>query len=471
MNRLKQLLKTPFARQSAILQGSGLTVAALQLFSTVAIANLIGPVEQGTYFIAVSVYGLLFMLLNTGVVQATVVQLATGMAAADTDQVAAWQAFLVKLYLIGGFLLLGVGWFALPLGADLVLHDRELGELALYLMVLPFLELPRVVAQATFQAVRRMHDLAKLELFTELGRVSLVVGLAYSTGDARGPVIGTALAGLIGSVVGVTLYRKAAKSGEHKLPSIGKILSRVRDVPIRRGLWLGVRVGSLRSIDAITVQIMPPLLIAAAGGVAGRDDELVKATVAHFRIAQRAVQVPLMMLQGISRTTLPALSQMAGRKDAEGFKKAWMRVTAVSGAICVSGMLLVVLARPFLPWLMGVFTLDATYHEPVSNNIPILAIGAAIVGFSTASEAFYVVADRLRVAILIAGIMMWPSMGLTYLLSYHLPATGAAWGIAFTYSVAAMHVTYAYLYFRSGRHATLFQSVPDSGPEPDPEAA
>ncbi|MHC4379198.1 MAG: hypothetical protein ACYS26_21565, partial [Planctomycetota bacterium] len=87
------------------------------------------------------------------------------------------------------------------------------------------------------------------------------------------------------------------------------------------------------------------------------------------------------------------------------------------------------------------------------------------------SEAFYVVADRLRVAMLIAGIMMWPSLGLTYLLSYHLPATGAAWGIAFTYSVAAMHVTYAYLYFRSGRHATLFQDVPDPAPEPTPEAA
>lgn len=471
MNRLKQLLKTPFARQSAILQGSGLTVAALQLFSTVAIANLIGDVEQGTYFIAVAIYGLLFMLMNTGVVQATVVQLASGMAAADTDQVAAWQAFLVKLYLIGGFLLLGVGWFALPLGADVVLHDREAGELALYLMVLPFLELPRVVAQATFQAVRRMHDLAKLELFTEIGRVALVVGLAYSMGDARGPVIGTALAGLVGSVAGVALYRKAAQSGEHKLPSIGKILSRVRDVPIRRGLWLGVRVGSLRSIDAITVQVMPPLIIAAAGGLAGRNEAAIKAAVAHFRIAQRVVQIPLMLLQGISRTTLPALSQMAGRKDAEGFRKAWMRVTAVSGAICVSGMLAVVLARPLLPWLLGLVGLPESYHEPVSNNIPILAIGAAIVGFSTASEAFYVVADRLRIAMLIAGIMMWPSMGLTYLFSYHLPATGAAWGVAFTYSVAAMHVAYAYFYFRSGRHSSLFQSEPDPAADPSPEPA
>lgn len=461
MNRFKQLLKTPFARQSAILQGSALMVAALQLFSTVAIANLIGDVEQGTYFVAVAIYGLLFMLLNTGVVQATVVQLASGMAAADTDQVAAWQAFLVKLYLIGGVLLLGVGWFALPLGADLVLHDREVGELALYLMLLPFFELPRVVAQATFQAVRRMRDLAKLDLFTEITRVALVVGLAYSTGDARGPVIGTALAGLSGSLVGVILYRRAAQKGEHKLPSIGKILSRVRDVPIRRGLWLGVRVGSLRSIDAITVQVMPPLLIAAAGGLAGRNEELVKATVAHFRIAQRAVQVPLMMLQGISRTTLPALSQMAGRKDAEGFKKAWMRVTAVSGAICVSGMLLVVLSRPLLPYLLAWIGLDESYHEPVSNNISILAIGAAIVGFSSASEAFYVVADRLRVAMLIVGIMMWPAMGLTYQLSYHLPATGAAWGITFTYSVAAMHVAYAFWYFRSGRHTTLFQSASD----------
>ncbi|MEO0649576.1 MAG: oligosaccharide flippase family protein, partial [Planctomycetota bacterium] len=287
MKRLLQLARTPFARDSAILQGSGLTIAALQLFSTVAIANLIGDVEQGTYFLALSVYGLLFMLMNTGVMQATVVQLASGAAAADTEQVAAWQAFLIKLYLLAGVLLLGVGWFALPWGAEVFLHDREAGELALILTALPFLELPRVVAQATFQSVRRMHDLAKLELINEIARVALVVGLAASFGNARGPVLGTAIAGAVGSLVGVGLYRRAATTGEHKFPSIRAILSRVRDVPIRRGLWLGVRVGSLRSIDAITVQVLPPLIIASAGGLAGRSEDVIKASVAHFRIAQR----------------------------------------------------------------------------------------------------------------------------------------------------------------------------------------
>ncbi len=457
MKRLLRLARTPFARDSAILQGSGLTIAALQLFSTVAMANLIGDVEQGTYFIALAVYGLLFMLMNTGVMQATVVQLASGAAAADTEQVAAWQAFLVKLYLMAGVLLVGVGWFALPWGAEVFLHDREAGELALMLTALPFLELPRVVAQATFQSVRRMQDLAKLELINEVGRVALVVGLAASFGDARGPVLGTTLAGAVGSVVGVVLYRRAAATGEHKFPSIRAILARVRDVPIRRGLWLGVRVGALRSIDAITVQVLPPLIIASAGGLAGRSEDLIKASVAHFRIAQRVVQVPLMLLQGISRTTIPALSQMAGRRDAEGFRRAWYRVTAISGAICVGGMLLVILARPLLPALLDLVHLPETYHGPVSRNIPILAIGAGIVGFSAASEAFYVVADRLRAAIAIAGIMMWPSIGLTYLFSYRLPETGAAWGVTFTYSVAALHVTYALLYFRSSRHATLFQ--------------
>ncbi|MEO0652873.1 MAG: hypothetical protein AAFZ65_19520, partial [Planctomycetota bacterium] len=166
----------------------------------------------------------------------------------------------------------------------------------------------------------------------------------------------------------------------------------------------------------------------------------------------------LMLLQGISRTTIPALSQMAGRKDAEGFKRAWFRVTAISGAICVGGMALVILARPLLPRFLALVGLPETYHEPVSQNIPILAIGAGIVGFSAASEAFYVVADRLRAAIAIAGIMMWPSIGLTYLFAYRIPETGAAWGVTFTYSVAAMHVTYAYFYFRSGKHSTLFQS-------------
>ena len=458
MRRFLELARSPFARDSAILQSSGIVVAAMQLGSTVALANIIGEEEQGLYFLVMALYGLLFMLLNTGVMQATVVQLAAGSAVADTEKVASWQAFLVKLYLLFGLVIVAVGWWLLPWIADRLLDDVEVGRLALWLTAMPFLELPRVVAQATFQSVRRMDALARLELGTEASRVVAAIGLATWLGDARGPVLGSIVAAAVGSLIAFLMYRRAIREGAHKYPGPGAILAQVRGVPVASGLWLGVRIGAMRSIDALAVTILPPLLIRAAGAIAGRPEVDVRSAVTYFRIAQRVVQVPLMLLQGISRTVMPALSNMAGRKDAAGFRRSFGRVTLASGAISVGGMLLVAFARPLLPWVLDFAQLPETYLEPISSNVTILAIGVSVLGFSSAVEAFYVLSGRLKVAILIAGGAFCVTQPLTFFLAWKYAVTGAAVGVSVSYGASLLHPLYASWFFRSGRGDTLFET-------------
>jgi len=417
---LERLRLNSFLKDSAILQFSGGLTALSSLVSVLVLVKVLGAELQGEYITALSLYGLFFMLFNTGVMQATVTQLAANMAQNRPEKIAAWLAFLVKGYAIAGVFLLIVGYFALPRLGDLVAHDRQVGVMAWWLCASPLLELPRVVAAATFQAGRRMKDLALLELTTELGRVIFVCSGAVISGDARGPVIGTIAAAGLGSIVRIVLYRRVARDVDIKLPSPRGILSQVREVPLRQGLRLSIRIGFLRSIDALAFNILPVLFIQTAGRQAGnlRTDEW----VAYFRVAQRVMQIPVVALQGISRTALPALSQIAGRKDMQEFSRTFKRVTLGSGALTIVGVLAALVLLPY-----GVkFIPDESYQEPVLHLCRILAVGYGIVGFSVAFDSFYIVTDQLRIALRVTALASFISFPALYLLCLYLPGTGAA---------------------------------------------
>jgi O-antigen/teichoic acid export membrane protein len=454
---LRQVLSSRFFKDSAILQFSGGVTALLQLTSTIALANLLGEVEQGTYFLALALYGLVFMLLNTGVMQAAVTQIAASAAKGQGDRVAAWLAFLIKLYGLVGLLLLGIGGLVFPLLGHHLLDDQRIGDLAWWLALTPLLELPRVVAQATFQAARRMRDLATLDLGTEAARVAAVILGAQATGDAFGPIVGTVVAAGVGSLLAIHLYRRAAVGEGHKLPGIRLILGRVRDVPVREGLHLGLRIGFLRSLDALAFNILPPLFIQGAGALAGRDPELTKAVVAHFRIAQRLMQIPVLLLQGISRTTLPALSQMAGRRDAEGFRRAFLRVTLASGLLSMVSMATIYLVLPHLQPLFRLVHMPDDYWAPLVQIASVLALGYGLLGFTVAFDSFYIVTNRLRVAIVLSAAAMAIGIPTLFALCYYLLETGAAWGVVTNFFWLFVHLVYIGWFFRGRRHLEVLR--------------
>ncbi|HKX45105.1 MAG TPA: oligosaccharide flippase family protein, partial [Planctomycetota bacterium] len=458
----RRLLRSRFLKDSAILQASGGLTAVMQLASSAVLAKVIGEHLQGIYITALSLYGAVFMLLNTGVVQAAVTQIAAAAAREQIDKVASWLAFLVKIYALGGLFLLAVGGWFLPSLGTFFADDRHVGVLAWWLALTPLLELPRVVAYTTFQASRRMADLARLELGTELARLVLVTAGALTTRDAFGPILGTVASTAVGSLLGIALYRRAAAAQEHKLPGLRLILARVRDVPIRRGLHLGLRIGALRSLDAFAFTLLPPLFIQLAGRMAGNTQT--DAYVTYFRVAQSIVKIPVIALQGVSRTALPALSKLAGLRDAEGFRRNFLKVTLWSGVITATGVVATLLP---IPYVVPIFWRES-YAAPVARLAAILALGYGVIGFTVALDSFYILANRLRVAIVFSTIFMLVSFPTQFLLIRWLPETGAAWGMVLNFSWFVVHLTYIHLYFRRGEHLRAFGAAP--APERPAEA-
>lgn len=434
--RLRQLLGHKFLRDTLTLQTSSLFNALSNLASTALLAHLLGARVQGQYIVALSLYALLFFLLNQGVNGATISQVAAASARGLHEKVAAWLGYLLKAYALVGLLLLGLGLLFLPWFATRVVHaDPETARFAFWLTLTPFCELPKVVACAALQGTRRMLPFARIENGTELLRLFCTCLGALVTGSALGPVLGSVAAALLSSVIAIGIYGRVRAEGA-PLPGWRTILGHARDVPLRHGLPLGFKLGLVRSIDAVGTQALPTLILQHVSGSTE--------AVTYLRIAQRLLSVPLLLMQGVSRNVLPMFSELAGLKDMARFRRLFARTSLVSGAIVSLGVLC---ALPLVPWGVSLF-FPADYHLPVARMALILVPGFLVMSFSIANDTFYLVTNTLRMGMLICALALVLNVLVVWYLAWVDPFYGVAWGLSFTYATAALHYVYEFWWFR-----------------------
>jgi O-antigen/teichoic acid export membrane protein len=433
---LRALLERKFLRDTLTLQTSSLFNALSNLAATALLAHLLGARVQGQYYVALSLYALLFFVLNQGVHGATVSQVAAASARGLSDKVAAWLGFLLKAYALVGLCLLALGLLVLPWFATRVVHaDAETARWAFWLTLTPFCELPKVVACAALQGTRRMLPFARIENAAELLRLFGVCIGALVTGSALGPVLGSVASSLLASVIALGVYARVRREGA-ALPRWREILGHARDVPLLQGLPLGFKLGLVRSIDAVGTQALPTLILQHVS----QSPE----AVTYLRIAQRLLGVPLLLMQGISRNLLPVFSELAGLKDMQRFRRLFVRTSLYSGALVSLGVLC---ALPLVPWLVGqVYPPD--YHAPVARMALFLVPGFLVMSFSIANDTFYLVTNTLRMGVLICALSLVLNVLVVWYLAWLDPFYGVAWGLSFTYASAALHYVYEFAWFR-----------------------
>ena len=437
--RLRTLFARKFMRDTLTLQASSLLNSVGNIASTVLLANLLGAREQGEFYVAISLYSLLFFLMNQGVQGATVTQVAAASARGLSDKVAAWLGFLAKAYLLLGLLLAGLGFFVLPWASvHLLKASSTIGWLAAWLCLTPLLELPRVVTSAALQGTRRMSFLARIENGQESLRLFFVVLGGLLSATAVGPVLGMLVASLLGSVIALERYAAARASRGGLLPSVREIARHARDVSLRAGLPLGFKLGAVRSIDALGTQTLPTLILQR---VCGPNE------VAYLRIAQRILSVPLLMMQGISRNTLPMLSELAGLRDMTRFRRNFIVASLLTGSLISVALLC---GLPLIPWGLATF-FPVLYREPVWHMAKILVPGFVVMSFSIANDTFYLVTNTLRVGVILCVAMLIVNCLVVWYLAWLDPRYGVAWGLSFTMATASLHYLYAAYWFRRHR--------------------
>jgi O-antigen/teichoic acid export membrane protein len=437
--RLAELVASRFFRDTATLQVAALINQGSQFLSTVVLAFLLGAQGQGQFVLAIALQGLLHFLVNTGVVPATVSQIAAAHVRSNHEKTAGWIAFLAKTSLLFGLGVLAVGWFALPWFGASFYGSREVGTWALILCLEPLIDLPRVVAAAAFQGTRRMRALAQVENADEVVRFFLVVLGATITGSPLGAVLGMVASAFFGSVLALELYATARHDGGPPLPSAREILARMPGVPVWRGLRLGLRVGLLKNGTALFLNIFPRLIL---GKVVGEE------WVTYFHIAQRIVTIPTLPLLGVSRTSLPALAELAGRKDWPGLRRLFTRITLIAGGLIALAMGVALLLIP--PVVGAVFPAD--YAEPVFHFAAILALGYVPFAFAVSIDALYIVINQVKAWLWLTVLGAAVTIPANVWLILKVPYTGTAWGLALYQSWVLVHLGYIYwLMYRSER--------------------
>jgi len=431
-----RFLKNRFLRDTATLQLGSLFNAVGNFASAAALAFLLGPREQGRYYLAISLYSLLWFLMNQGFVGATVSQVAAANARGLAPKVAAWLGYLAKVYVLLGIVLVAVGYVLLPWLAVQVFHaPAESVRWAQWLTITPFLEMPRVVAVAALQGTRRMLPLTQIENTQEVSRVFLVVVGVLVLGTGEGAVLGMIAASALSSIVGVEIYLLARREDPGTLPTLGTIARMVREVPLRTGVALGAKLGLFRSVDALLREVLPNLFLMRFG---------TEEWVAYLRIAQRILGAPLMFMQGVSRTTLPVLSELAGLKDFDSFRRTFWKASLYSGLFISSGLVLAMLfVRPVLGW-----TFPESYLDPVSRICLVLLPGYMAVSFSIGSDTFYLVSNTLKAGVIICVLGFLVCAAVQGWLAAQVPSTGAAWGLSITMILTSVHFVYAAWWFR-----------------------
>jgi O-antigen/teichoic acid export membrane protein len=453
MKRVFAAFRTQFFRDAATLQVGSLINSVGNFASAALLAHFLGPKSQGQFYVAVALYSLLWFLVNQGLLQATVAQVAAANARGQREKIAAWLAWLLKSNLVFGAVLCVIGFVALPwVSTHWLKSDPEVGTWAAWLAISPILETPRIVACAAMHGTRRMVPFAQTENAQEAMRMFLVVAGALITNSAAGAVMGTILSSLLGSVAAVELYRRERTREGSPLPSFAEIRAHVRDVPMTLGTALGVKLGIVRNLNALCMEVIPSLLIEKFGSTEW---------VAYLRIAQRLMKVPLMLMQGINRTSVPAFSELAGLKDVERLRKLYFKTTLYSGLFISLGVILVM---PFLGWILA-HTFPANYVRPITTTCWILVPGFIVMSFSVANDTFYLITNTLKVAVIISIAGMIPSVILVAYLAWAYPTTGVAWGLSINMASSSLHIAYAAWWFSRNRRppdalAHLDPSVP-----------
>ena len=445
MNPLK-LLRNKLLKDTATLQISGMLTVASSFVSSALIAFLLGSHGQGLFAVAVSMQALFYSLANVGLISATVSQVAAASSRDLRDKVTAWLAFLVKTYVLFSALLIAVGWFTLPwlaetwytheLGAEAA---HELGLWAWWLTWWILLDTPRAMTQVAFQSSRRMLALAQLDNGFELMRMFLTILGACITGSPAGAVIGEVTSRVLGTYLALHLYHRAEKDGGPWLPGWKAILSLAPRIPVREGLRLAVRVGVIKGATNLAITVLPRLLLAGTASFSW---------VAYFHLASRIMILPQMLMQGVSRTILPALAEQRGRKDLAGFRRLYWRASLISGAaisvVIILGVLLVepVVRRAF----------PADYAWPVFVCCAILSVGMVPSAFAVAQDPFYMLTNRMKQNLAICLIGALITIPVNVLLVQVDPDTGPVWGQSLYLSWVLVHFAYIAYYFKQHAH-------------------
>jgi O-antigen/teichoic acid export membrane protein len=385
--RLQRASKSGFARDALYLQiGAGVSMAA-NLVTSVVLFRLLGADRTGQYFEAVNLFTLLYFLGNVGLAQVTVARVSESVGRGDSSALVKSLGLFLRGH--GSFLIaMGIaGAASSPFLGVAFRMGWDVGVWSAWLCLAGILSLPFYVTQCALQGTRRMRLLAEMENLKEITRAHLVLVGALVVNGPEGAILGEALASVFSAIYAWLGYRKARLEPGVPLPSAREILHAARQTQwseIRPLLRASFVLALQKNLTALAPNVFPRLMLSYFG--TSRD-------VAFLNLAHNLMKIPLLGLQGVSRTIIPVIGQLRGSGQIHLMKKALTRIMLLSGGTVTAVSTLWAIS---LYWIIPALYTDSAL--PCLALVPWLLVSMAIAGFAVGLEGFFLVTNRLDIA-------------------------------------------------------------------------
>jgi len=421
--RLRQLLRRKFVRDTLTLQVGKAGVLAMSLAASVIVPVLMGPALYGQWQLVVSLYGMWQFLNLTGVIVSAQTRLAEAVGADDTEQVLniiGVSTRLTLLYCVFSTLLLWAAGAFSPLAAWLYDGDPTIIWLAVLLTLTQPTELLYRLVIVTFGSRRQMSYVAAMQNVNQLIFVSATIIAVVIRPLPSTLVVARLGYSLLTLGIILAVYQRTRHHTRLTYPSLGAI---VRAVPTASsaGYW---RFGVTNALDKNTANLFSYLPVQMVGALAG------ETAAGYIGLALNALQQQTFFTAAILDNLQAVVPQSVGRGD---YARLWRNFSQV---LLVLGLGSVVFYGGFALLAPYVVPLLGEEWLPVIPLLQILALYGAIATVGGVFGPLYRAFDYVRGALLakVAALVIGLPTGVWLITQYG--AGGAAWLTNLLYGVS-----------------------------------
>lgn len=379
---LRDFLRRKFVRDTLTLQLGRLAVVGLGMIAWVFVPVRLGPANYGLFALALTFLNVWRTLDLSGLAISIDALLPAAVATGDRQQILDLLALAIKVTLLWAtFSLAVLAIIGPPLAALLyrepilpttgqatdfavlagfaTVGNARVGELAVWLALMLFLDPLFQLALSCFKARRAMRQAALLLTLNQLVLTSLQVIAALLWPTAAAQVAARVLYAFIATLIGLTLYLRQRQDGKSLWPSPPEVLRRSLSVSFR-GYW---RFGLANALDKNLSNLFQFLPLQLVGALAG------PAAAGYVHLGLRLIDRSSVLTLGVQDNMQAVVPQAVGRGD---YARLWSNFRRVLLALLAGGILVYSALLLVAPLVM--VPLFGEKWRPVLPLIPALAV-------------------------------------------------------------------------------------------------
>jgi len=384
ISKFKDFIKISFIKDVGILEVSKFFSIFLSIISSVVLARLLHPELYGLYGLVFAFVGLIGIFTDWGASYASLTLLAKKYTEKNKKEIKNILVYFIKVVF---WSISTIGILALifsPFFTKIIYDNNQIGNWARIILLAVFINIFYNLLIIILQSIRRIKQLAILEVFNKFVYVLLSIGFVFFGLGLTGLVWAHLLSSFIFLILSFFIYQHLSKKDDF-LPSVKKIFLNLKEVKIKKYFNFGFLIAVDKNLGRL-VHLLPIIFL----GFFALSSE-----VGYFKIAFAYITIPTMILNPISRL----LSVQLPKSNTYGFKtleKHFYKTTFYSGLISIFLVIPFIILAPYLiKFFYGV-----EYIQSI-QLVYYLAIFTALSGFGVGISPLYRTINKMKISIIV----------------------------------------------------------------------